>query len=106
MITPALASFEAECGPMRRYPPVYLDHSLGEFDGGTRSLLNGNFLLFGADVIARLHLDHDIHPFVDYALFPFYLARSFPADGKDRCSPRKEGRSVGKDGVRQCGSRG
>ncbi|HEY9553442.1 hypothetical protein [Allosphingosinicella sp.] len=91
MITPALASFEAEFGPMRRYPPVYLVHSLGEFDGGTRSLLNGNFLLFGADVIARLHLDHDIQPFFHHELFHFYHARSFPECGTVWCGLWTEG---------------
>src|SRR3546814_13560899 len=66
---------------MRRYPPVYLVHSLGEFDGGTRPLLNGNFLLFGADVIARLHLDHDIQPFFHHEQFHFYHPPSFPESG-------------------------
>jgi hypothetical protein len=29
------------------YPPVYLVHSFGEFDGGTRSLPQGTRLMFG-----------------------------------------------------------
>src|SRR6478736_4091050 len=35
--------------------PVYLLHSLGEMDGGTRELGGKVYLIFGADVIGRIH---------------------------------------------------
>ncbi|HMJ92791.1 MAG TPA: hypothetical protein VK472_01695, partial [Allosphingosinicella sp.] len=49
MLDPARTSFEREFGPMRGYPPIYLVVSFGEFDGGTRTLPGGGFLMFGAD---------------------------------------------------------
>ena len=54
MLAPALTSFEARFGPMTGYPPIYLVHSLGEFDGGTRDPPGGSRLPFGADMIARI----------------------------------------------------
>ena len=75
MFTPAVATFEARFGPMTGYPPVYLVHSLGEFDGGTRDLTDGSRLLFGADVIARIHTGHAIQPFFHHELFHILHAR-------------------------------
>lgn len=63
---------------MTGYPPIYLVYSFGEFDGGTRQLSGKNVLLFGADVIARLHMSHDIRPFFHHELFHLYHARYFP----------------------------
>jgi len=77
MMRPAQASFERAFGPMSGYPPIYLVHSFGEFDGGTRSLPGGTFLMFGADVIARLHLGHDIQPFFHHELFHLFHGRTF-----------------------------
>jgi hypothetical protein len=78
MFQPARRSFEAEFGPMRGYPPIYLVNSLGEFDGGTRELQGRVVLMFGADVIARIHMDHDIQPFFHHELFHLYHHRTFP----------------------------
>jgi hypothetical protein len=63
---------------MRGYPPVYLVNSLGEFDGGTREVGGRTVLMFGADVIARIHMDHDIQPFFHHELFHLYHHRYFP----------------------------
>jgi hypothetical protein len=49
--------------------PVYLLHSLGEMDGGTRELGGKVHLIFGADMIAQLHEQVDITPFLDHELF-------------------------------------
>ena len=49
--------------------PVYLLHSLGEMDGGTRDLGGRTYLIFGADVIAQIHDAHDLTPFLDHELF-------------------------------------
>ena len=78
MFAPALTSFEARFGPMSGYPPVYLVDSLGEFDGGTRELPEGVRLMFGADVIAKIHAKHDIRPFFHHELFHLYHHRFFP----------------------------
>jgi hypothetical protein len=49
--------------------PVYLLHSVGEMDGGTRDLDGKTYLIFGADVIARIHDPGDITAFLDHELF-------------------------------------
>lgn len=49
--------------------PIYLLHSLGEMDGGTRELRGKHYLVFGADVIAREHKAETIGPFLDHELF-------------------------------------
>src|SRR5689334_8592736 len=49
--------------------PVYLLHSIGEMDGGTRELHGRIHLIFGADVIARIHEQRDLPAFLDHELF-------------------------------------
>jgi hypothetical protein len=49
--------------------PVYLLHSLGEMDGGTRELGGKIYLIFGADVIAQIHEPRELTPFLDHELF-------------------------------------
>jgi len=49
--------------------PVYLLHSLGEMDGGTRELDGKVYLIFGADVIAAIHQPRDLTAFLDHELF-------------------------------------
>ena len=49
--------------------PVYLLHSVGEMDGGTRELGGKGYLIFGADVIAQIHEGRDITAFLDHELF-------------------------------------
>ncbi len=94
MFDPALATFESKFGPMTGYPPVYLVHSVGEFDGGTRQLTNGRYLIFGADVIARIHLGHNIRPFFHHELFHVYHERRFPACDAIWCMLWSEGLAV------------
>ncbi len=77
LLAPAERSFEAEFGPLTGYPPVYLVHSLGEFDGGTRDLPQGSRLMFGADVIARLYQATPIQPFFHHELFHLMHGRTF-----------------------------
>ena len=48
--------------------PTYFLHSLGEMDGGTRTLEGRNVMIFGADGIARYHSPADIEPFMDHEL--------------------------------------
>jgi hypothetical protein len=94
MLAPAQASFEREFGPMRGYPPIYLVDSFGEFDGGTRTLPGGVFLMFGADMVARLHLQHDIRPFFHHELFHLYHARTFEECEQLWCGLWGEGLAV------------
>jgi hypothetical protein len=74
--------------------PVYLVHSLGEMDGGTRDLEGHTVAIFGADVIARIHDETTIPPFLDHELFHLYHARYFPECDKLWCSLWVEGLAV------------
>jgi hypothetical protein len=91
MVGPARREFEATFGPMKGYPAIYVVHSFGEFDGGTRDLKSGNHLMFGADVIARIYDDMPIKPFVQHELFHLMHGRSFPDCEKLYCSLWQEG---------------
>lgn len=94
MFDPALATFESKFGSMSGYPPVYLVHSVGEFDGGTRQLTNGRYLIFGADVIAKIHLGHNIRPFFHHELFHVYHERRFSPCDAIWCMLWSEGLAV------------
>lgn len=52
--------------------PIYFLVSLGAFDGGVRSVSNSPALLFGVDVIARIHPQDELGAFVDHELFHMY----------------------------------
>ena len=91
LFAPARASFERSFGPIPATRPIYLIHSFGEMDGGTRSLPGGSTLIFGADVIARLHLAHDIQPFFHHELFHVYHFTRFTTCEQIWCSLWAEG---------------
>jgi hypothetical protein len=94
MFQPARRTFEARFGPMQGYPPVYLVHSLGSFDGGTRQLQGRPVLLFGADMIARYHATGEIQPFFHHELFHLYHERRFAGCEQIWCSLWTEGLAV------------
>lgn len=94
MFRPAIASFEARFGQMRGYPPVYLLHSLGEFDGGTREIGGRTLLLFGADMIVRYHAGDDLRPFFHHELFHLMHQRTFKDCPQAWCSLWTEGLAV------------
>jgi hypothetical protein len=94
MLAPAQASFEARFGPMVGYPPIYLVDSLNEFDGGTRELPDGVRLIFGADVIARIHARHAIQPFFHHELFHILHQRTFKGCEQVWCTLWQEGLAV------------
>jgi len=71
--------------------PVFLVHSMGIQDGGTRTLNGRTILFFGADVIARIHDESTIGPFLDHELFHAYHRRAFPGCQELWCSLWKEG---------------
>lgn len=94
MIAPTQAAFEQRFGPMTGYRPIYLVDSLGEFDGGTRDLPGGSVLMFGADMIAKLHMTHDIQPFFHHELFHLYHQRHFAECEAIWCGIWAEGLAV------------
>lgn len=77
LFDPARRSFEATFGPFVSPRPIYLLYSMGEMDGGTRDLPGGTTLIFGTDMIARYHMDHDIQPFFHHELFHVYHQARF-----------------------------
>lgn len=50
-----MTTFTAAFPEFQPQVPMYLLHSLGEMDGGTRELDGKNYLIFGAEMMARLH---------------------------------------------------
>ena len=93
-IAPARASFEKAFGPMRGYPDVYLVNSLGEFDGGTRTIGGVSHLMFGADMIDKLYKTTPIQPFFHHELFHLYHGRTFEECEPVWCSLWSEGLAV------------
>jgi hypothetical protein len=57
--------------------PIYLLHSIGEMDGGTRNVNGKTVAVFGADVIAQIHDSTTIRPFLDHELFHLYHDKYF-----------------------------
>lgn len=74
--------------------PVYLLHSIGTQDGGTRDSGGRSAMYFGADVIAEIHDSTTIEPFLTHELFHIYHQRFFPDCGKNWCSLWIEGLAV------------
>ena len=71
--------------------PVYLVHSLGEMDGGLRNLGGQTYLIFGADVIARLHDRGTITPLLNHELFHVENGKYFADCGEVWCALWVEG---------------
>jgi hypothetical protein len=71
--------------------PVYLLHSLGEMDGGTRELQGKVYLIFGADMIARIHEPRTLTPFLDHELFHVEHGKHFPDCAEVWCTLWAEG---------------
>ncbi|WP_404369331.1 hypothetical protein AB5I39_16525 [Sphingomonas sp. MMS24-J45] len=71
--------------------PVYLVHSMSQQDGGTRTIGGRTILFFGADVIAAIHDDTTIGPFLDHELFHVYHEQYFRGCMELWCSLWREG---------------
>lgn len=91
LLEPAQRSFEREFGPMTGFRPIYLVDSLGEFDGGMRTLGGKGHLMFGADVMARVYAGKDIRPFFHHELFHLHHTRTFQDCAKLWCNLWNEG---------------
>lgn len=76
--------------------PIYLYHSLGTRDGGSAYLEPGHRLvmLFGADMIAKLHADDSLEPFLDHELFHLEHQHAFPDCDQFWCVLWQEGLAV------------
>lgn len=92
--TAGIAHFRAAFPDFHPSTPIYLVHSLGEMDGGGRTLRGKDVMVFGADVIARIHDAKTIGPFFDHELFHIYHGQSFADCGELWCSLWIEGLAV------------
>lgn len=91
LLAPAQKSFEKAFGPMTGFRPIFVVHSLGEFDGGMRTLGGKGYLMFGADMMAKLYADRDIRPFFHHELFHLHHSRTFRDCSKIWCNLWNEG---------------
>jgi len=91
LLAPAYRSFAETFPDIGSLGDIYLLHSLGEMDGGTRSFASGGYFIFGADVMARLHPYDDEEPFFHHELFHIYHYRTFRDCGAVWCSLWSEG---------------
>ncbi len=72
ILEPAIASFVGTFRDFRSVGHIALLHSLGEMDAGTRTVSGQSYLVFGADVMARLHAPGNERPFFHHELFHVY----------------------------------
>jgi hypothetical protein len=91
MMTPGLVDFQARVGPLPENVPIYLLVSMGEFDGATRELGGSPHLLFGADMIAKVHGGNDPQPLVQHELFHIFHGARFRECGAIWCGLWSEG---------------
>ena len=91
---PALASFRQSFPDATDFGDIYLVHSLGEMDGGTREVDGTVYFVFGADVIARVHPPGTERPFFHHELFHRYQSRWFPGCDQIWCGLWTEGGAV------------
>lgn len=94
MMEPARASFAHSFPDVQPIGQVYLVHSLGEMDGGRRSIANRRLLIFGADVMARVHTFANEQPFFHHELFHVYHAQYFEGCRAIWCGLWGEGLAV------------
>lgn len=71
-MAPARASFRVAFPDVQPVGDIYFVHSLGEMDGGTRDINGHTYLVFGADVMARVYEPGGTTPFFHHELFHFY----------------------------------
>jgi hypothetical protein len=65
----ALAHFRQAFPGFKPALPIWFVHSLGRMDGGSRTFGGKTYMIFGADVIAQIHNDGTMGPFLDHELF-------------------------------------
>jgi hypothetical protein len=67
-----VASFKQTFPEYHPTVPIYFLHSLSQMDGGTRTLNGHDYLIFGADMMTRIHGDIDEAAFFHHELFHTY----------------------------------
>jgi len=99
--------FRAQFPGFKPVLPVWFVHSLGRMDGGTRTLNGKTYMIFGADVIAKIHTDGTIGPFLDHELYHVENGQWFKDCEPDTtvwCSLWQEGGAVYATAVMNAGA--
>lgn len=94
MLDPARDAFVGAFPDFRPMNDIYLLHSLGEMDGGLRTIGGRRYLVFGADVMARLYAPGEERPFFHHELFHVYHAQFFEGCDAVWCALWSEGLAV------------
>jgi hypothetical protein len=94
MLRPAINSFVGTFSDFRSVGHIALLHSLGEMDAGTRTVNGQSYLVFGVDVIARLHAPGNERPFFHHELFHVYNGQFFSECEALWCALWMEGLAV------------
>jgi hypothetical protein len=92
-LAPAYARFAHAFPDLKPIGPIYLMHSLGEFDGGTKPVHGTPRLVFGIDVITQLH-GANLQPFFQHELFHVYHSQFFTECEQMWCALWSEGLAV------------
>lgn len=71
--------------------PIILAHELGVRDGGSDWVNGTKVMLFGADMITKLHDDNSLQPFMEHELFHLEHARHFADCDQYWCPLWQEG---------------
>lgn len=90
-VTPARESFRRAFPDVRPIGDVHFIHSLGEMDGGTRTIEGHVYMIFGADVMSRIYEPGGTTPFFHHELFHFYHKAYFTECEVFWCSLWSEG---------------
>jgi hypothetical protein len=71
-MVPARRSFRAAFPDVQPVGDIHFVHSLGEMDGGTRTVGGRTYMIFGADIMQRIYEPGGTTPFFHHELFHFY----------------------------------
>lgn len=91
MIEPARTSFLETFPDAQPVGDIYLIHSVGEMDGGSRTINGQTVIVFGADAMARYQTSPNKRPFFHHELFHFYHDDYFERCDALWCSLWSEG---------------
>jgi hypothetical protein len=94
LLTPTREDFARNFPDLAPIGDIYLVHSVGEMDGGTRSINGRRYFVFGADMIAKLYPPGSERPFFQHELFHIYHGQFFDTCDEVYCGLWREGLAV------------
>ncbi len=94
MLKPALVNFKAQFPDVAPLGTIYLLHSLGEMDGGTRTINDKTVFVFGADVMSKIYPLGQEQTFFHHEIFHMYHRQFFNDCDQVWCYLWSEGLAV------------